>query len=129
MTNKAEELYKEKKYEDCISLFEQILQEEKKALVDIEKQLPEHQVKTIMLVFQKHFNLNQGTVLLDKSDFDIIKSVAHMEFIDKAFPKHVGSNRREISASEANVLCIIEATISYFISKDFFNKKPKFDYK
>ena len=35
MTNKAEELYKEKKYEDCISLFEQILQEEKKALVDI----------------------------------------------------------------------------------------------
>ena len=101
----------------------------KEALVNIEKQLPEHQLKTLMLVFEKHLNLNQGTVLLDKHDFDMIKSLAHREFLDKAFPKYVGSNRREISSSEANVLCIIEATMSYFIGKDYFNKKPKFDYK
>lgn len=101
----------------------------KKALADIEKQLPEHQVKTLMLVFQKHLNLNQGTMLMDKHDFDMIKSFAHREIIDKAFPKYVGSNRREISAQEANVLCIIEATISYLYSKDCLNKLPKFDYK
>ena len=35
MINKVEELYKEKKYEACIPVFEQILQEEQKALVDI----------------------------------------------------------------------------------------------
>ena len=108
---------------------EQLEQDIKEALVNIEKQLPEHQVKTLMLVFQKHLNLNQGTMLLDKGDFDMIRSFAHKEFLDKAFPKYVGSNRREISHTEANMLCIIEATISYLYSKDCLNKLPKFDYK
>ena len=108
---------------------EELKHDIKKAIKDIEDQLPEQKVKTMMLVFEKHLNLNQGTMLLDKNDYELIKSIAHREYIDKAFPKYLGKNLREVSAIEARVLCIIEATISYLISKDVFNRKPKFDYR
>lgn len=101
----------------------------REALESIDRQLPEHKIKTLMILFEKHLNLNQGTILLNKYDYDLIKSNATRELIDKAFPKYLGDNKREVSPQEANVLCIIEATIGYLHSKDCFNKTPKFDYR
>ena len=68
-------------------------------------------------------------VLLDKDDFEAIKSLALREYLDKSYPKYVGKDLREIGHDEANVLSIIEATMRFLETKDVFSKKPEFDYQ
>lgn len=96
---------------------------------NIEKQLPEARKKTLKLLIDKYAHLMSTPVLLDKYDFEMIKDHAHHFFVNSAFPKKVGSNRREITSYEANVLALIEGTISVLNSKECFKKLPKFDYR
>lgn len=99
------------------------------AVGGMEKQLDEHKVKTLMLIFEKHLNLNTGTFLLDKSDFDLIRSIAQQKVIDKSPTQYLGKNYREVSQNEFPQLCLMEATLDYLSSQNCFNKTPKFDYK
>lgn len=96
---------------------------------NIEKQLPEARRKTLKLLIDKYAHLNSTPVLLDKHDFDMIKDAAHKFFVQSAFPKRVGSNRREIGNYESNILSIIEGTIQVLNGKDCLKKLPKFDYR
>jgi hypothetical protein len=96
---------------------------------NIKTQLPETQRKTLLQLVDKYTHLLSTPVLLDKNDFDMIKSHALAFFVDSSFPKVVGSNKREISASEANVLSIVEGTIAVLGSKECFKKSPRFDYR
>lgn len=96
---------------------------------NIEKQLPESKVKTLRLLIDKYAHLSSTPVLLDKNDFEMIKSNAHRFFVDSSFPKKVGSNKREIGSDEANVLSIIEGTITMLNGRECFRKLPKFDYR
>ena len=85
--------------------------------------------KTLRLLMDKYVHLFSTPVLLDKHDFDMIKSHAHTFFVNSAFPKQIGSTRREVSNYEATTLSIIEGTISVLNSKECFKKLPKFDYR
>lgn len=96
---------------------------------NIEKQLPESKRKTLKMLIDKYAHLYSTPILLDKHDFDMIKSHAHLFFKDSNFPKLVGSNRREITQYEANILSLIEGTIIVLNNKECFKKLPKFDYK
>ena len=96
---------------------------------NIKGQLPEGQKKTLRLLIEKYAHLFSTPTLLDKNDFNMIKSHANTFFINSNFPKKVGSDRREISQYEANVLSIIEGTITVLNSKECFNRLPKFDYR
>lgn len=96
---------------------------------NIEKQLPESKRKTLKLLLDKYAHLYSTPVLLDKHDFDMVKSHAHSFFVNSAFPKRVGSDKREIGSYEANILSIIEGTISVLNSRECFKKLPKFDYR
>jgi hypothetical protein len=95
----------------------------------IEKQTPEGKRKTLKLLVDKYTHLLSTPILLDKHDFEMIKDSAHRFFLDSAFPKKVGLKKREIGTHEANVLSIIEGTISVLNGKDCFKKLPKFDYQ
>lgn len=92
-------------------------------------QTPEGKCKLLKLLIEKYVHLNTTECLLDKDDFERIKDHAHKFYINSSFPKRVGSKRREISSYEANVLSIIEGTISVLTGKDCFKKLAKFDYK
>ena len=96
---------------------------------NIEKQTAQDKRKTLLLLFDKYLHLFSTPVLLDKHDFEMIKDHARKFLIDSAFPKKVGTNRREISPSEANILSVIEGTIAVLNSKECLRKLPKFDYK
>lgn len=72
---------------------------------------------------------DEKEVLLDKKDYDQIKSFAQHDIINKSFPKHVGEERRELTADDARVVVIIEATLSFLKSKNLLEKDVKFDYK
>lgn len=96
---------------------------------NIEKQLPEAKKRTLKLLIDKYAHLMSTPVLLDKHDFDMIKDHAHKFFVSSGFPKKLGSNRREISGGEANILSIIEGTITVLNGKDCLKKLPKFDYR
>ena len=96
---------------------------------NIEKQLPDARKKTLKQLIDKYAHLFSTPVLLDKSDFDMIKDHAHRFFINSAFPKKVGANRREFTTYEANTVAVIEGTISVLNNKECFRKLPKFDYK
>jgi len=96
---------------------------------NIDKQLPEAKRKTLKLLIDKYAHLFSTPVLLDKHDFDMIKSHGQKFFVDSAFPKKVGSNRREIGTYEANILSIIEGTIMVLNGKECFKKIPRFDYR
>lgn len=96
---------------------------------NIEKQLPEARRRTLKLLIDKYAHLNSTPALLDKYDFDMIKDAAHKFFVSSAFPKKIGSNRREISGSDTNILSIIEGTIQVLNGKDCLKKLPKFDYR
>jgi hypothetical protein len=96
---------------------------------NIEKQSLEDQKKTLVVLIEKYVHLFSTPVLLDKHDFDMIKSHALMFYRDSAFPKFIGSKRQEISATEANVLSIIEGTIMRLNHQECFRKLPKFDYR
>lgn len=96
---------------------------------NIENQLPESKRKTLKLLIDKYAHLLSTPVLLDKHDFDMVKSHAQKFFVDTGFPKKVGSNRREISNSDANILSIIEGTITVLNGRECFRKMPKFDYR
>lgn len=95
----------------------------------IDGQTPEGKRKTLKLLIDKYAHLMSTPCLLDKHDFDMVKSHAHTFFVNSAFPKKVGSNRREISSYEANVLSIIEGTIAVLNGKDCLKKLAKFDYR
>jgi len=96
---------------------------------NIEKQLPEDRKKTLMQLMEKYMHLTSTPLLLDKYDFEMIKSHAHQFYVNSAFPKKVGTKKQEITATEANVLSIVEGTIHLLTGKEAFRKKPKFDYR
>lgn len=96
---------------------------------NIEGQLPEAQKKTLKLLIDKYAHLYSTPVMLDKGDFDTVRSLAHSFFINSGFPKYIGSKRREVTQYDANVLSIIEGTIGMLNSKECFKKLPKFDYR
>ena len=96
---------------------------------NIEKQLPDSRKKTLKLLIDKYAHLLSTPVLLDRHDFDMIKDAGTKFYVNSAFPKKVGSKRREISSTEANVLAIVEGTISVLNGKECFRKLPKFDYR
>lgn len=96
---------------------------------NIKGQLPESQRKTLKLLIDKYAHLYSTPVLLDKHDFDMVKSHAHRFLIDSAFPKKIGSNRREVGNYEANVLSVIEGTIMVLNGKECFKRLPRFDYR
>lgn len=96
---------------------------------NIEKQLPSDKNKTLRLLIEKYIHLYTVNVLLDKEDFEKVKDYAHRFLIDSAFPKYLGNKRREVSASEAQILSVIEGTIAVLNSKECFKKLPRFDYK
>ena len=94
-----------------------------------EKQTLEGKKKSLKMLIEKYVHLTTTDCLLDKHDFEMIKDHAHRFFINSAFPKKVGSNRREISSYEANVLSVIEGTITVLNGKDCLKKIAKFDYR
>lgn len=96
---------------------------------NIDGQLYESKKKTLKMLLDKYIHLYSAPVLLDKNDFEMIKSHAHTFYLNSSFPKTVGETRREISQYEANVLSIIEGTIDLLNSKECFKKLPKFDYR
>jgi urate oxidase len=112
-----------------MSVREQLDSEIYSLLKNIENQTIEDQRKTIILFMDKYIHLFSAPILLDKHDFDMVKSHAHAYIMEKAFPKYLGSKRREVSGTEANVLAIIEGTIIVLNSKECFKKLPKFDYR
>jgi hypothetical protein len=85
--------------------------------------------KALKILMEKYIHLSTADCLLDKHDFEMIKDHAHRFYINSAFPKKVGSNRREISSYEANALAIIEGTIQVLNGKDCLKKLAKFDYR
>jgi hypothetical protein len=96
---------------------------------NIEKQDSGDRKKTLRMLMDKYVHLFSTPVMLDKHDFDMIKSQAHSFFVNSAFPKKLGSNRREVSNYEATTLSVIEGTISVLNGKECFKKLPKFDYR
>lgn len=96
---------------------------------NIDKQLPESQRKTLKLLIDKYAHLYSVPILLDRNDFDMIRSYAHNFFTQNNFPKLVGAKRREIGVYEANTLSLIEGTFMLLNNKECFKKMPKFDYK
>jgi hypothetical protein len=96
---------------------------------NIEKQTTEDKKKTLILLMDKYIHLFSSPVLLDKYDFEMVKSHAHKFIVDRTFPKFVGPKRSEISSTEANVLAIIEGTIMVLNNKECLRKMPKFDYR
>ena len=97
---------------------------------NIEKQSEQDRKKTLRILMDKYVHLYSTPVLLDKHDFDMIKSHAHSFFVNSAFPKKVGGKyNREISGTESTALSIIEGTIMVLNGKECFKKFPKFDYR
>lgn len=96
---------------------------------NIERQLPEGKRKTLRMLIDKYAHLFSTPVMLDKHDFDMVRSHAHTFFINSTFPKFVGDSRREIDQYEASMLSIIEGTITVLNNKECFKKMPRFDYK
>ncbi len=96
---------------------------------NIEGQLPESKKKTLRNLIDKYAHLFSTPILLDKHDFDMIKDHAHKFIINSAFPKKIGTNRREVHPSEANILAVIEGTIIVLNGKECLRKLPKFDYR
>lgn len=96
---------------------------------NIEKQLPEARKKTLKLLIDKYAHLMSTPVMLDKHDYEMIRDSAQRFFINSAFPKYLGEKKRMVDSYEANVLSIIEGTITVLNSKECFKKLPKFDYR
>lgn len=96
---------------------------------EIEKMTPEGKKKSLKILIDKYAHLMSTPCILDKHDFDMIKDHAHKFFVNSAFPKKIGSNRREVSSYEANILSVIEGTISVLNSRDCLKKLAKFDYR
>jgi hypothetical protein len=103
---------------DILAFFEQI-----------EKQTDEGKRKSLKLFMEKYLHLTTTDCLLDKHDFEMVKDHAHRFYVNSAFPKKIGNNRREISSHEANVLAIIEGTIQVLNGRDCLKKIAKFDYR
>lgn len=95
----------------------------------IEKQLPESQKKTLMLLFDKYMHISTTPVKWVRRDFDMIKENATRLFIDSAFPKQFNNSYSKITAAEAANFCLIVSTIAYLNSQDCLKKLPKFDLK
>ena len=96
---------------------------------NIEKQDLADRKKTLRLLIDKYAHLFSAPVVLDKYDFDMIKSYALDFYKAHTFPKFVGSKRQEIHSSEANILSVIEGTIMRLNHQECLRKLPKFDYK
>jgi hypothetical protein len=96
---------------------------------NIEKQDPEDRKKTLKALLEKYAHISTVPCVLTKTDFDVVKDIAHNFFVKSAFPKQIGPNRREVHSSEGNVLAIIEGTISMLNSNDCFKRLPRFDYR
>lgn len=112
-----------------MSLKEQLSVEIDGFLNNSDKSLKQDKKKALLEIFDKYLNLNTSNILLDKSDFDAIKSQAVRLYVDRSFPKYVGPTKRVISSEEANILCLIESTISQLHLKECLKKLPKFDYR
>lgn len=96
---------------------------------NIETQDPTSRAKTLRQLIDKYAHLSTAPCILDKYDFNAVKEAAHNFYTRSAFPKKIGSNRQEICAIEANVLAIIEGTITVLNGKDCLKKIAKFDYR
>ena len=96
---------------------------------NIEKQTQEDKRKTLRLLLDKYLHLFSTPVVLDHYDFSMIKDHAHKFLINSAFPKKIGTNRKEVSHGESNILSVIEGTIMVLNGKECFKKLPKFDYR
>ena len=105
---------------------------------NVDKQLPDARKKTLRQLIDKYAHLFSTPVLLDKYDFDMVKSHAHTFLLNRAFPKKVSGSRktkpgdsevRMFTPEEASTLAIIEGTISVLNGKECFRKLPKFDYR
>ena len=98
-------------------------------LIGSEGQSFKDNTKALLELFNKHLDIFSTPVLLDKSDFDMIKSHAHTFMVNSQFPKCVGIKREKIDHNEANILAIIEGTIIVLNNKHFLRKLPKFYYR
>lgn len=96
---------------------------------NIEKQDRQDKHKTLRILLEKYAHITTASCSLDKSDFDTVRNEAHRFYVDKSFPKFLGSKRREIHSTENNILAIIEGTIIMLNSHDCLKKIPKFDYR
>lgn len=112
-----------------MSIKEQLEEDVAAFFRNIEGQLPESKKKTLMHLIDKYAHLFSAPILLTKHDFEMVKDHARRFLIDSAFPKKIGSNRQEVHPSEANILSIIEGTITVLNGKECLRKLPKFDYR
>ncbi len=112
-----------------MSLKEDLEQDITQFFREIDDMLPEGKKKHLKLLFDKYCHISTSDVLFDKSDLDMIKSLAHSRWLDKAGRAYLGKKRIEVSGGDIDVLRMVEGTIVYLNSKDCLKKLPKFDYK
>jgi hypothetical protein len=108
---------------------EQLEEDVQDFLENMNKLLPDTRAKVLMTLVDKYIHLSTAPVALGKADFEMVKDHAHRFYISSSFPKFLGSAKREIDGSEANILAIIEGTITMLNSNECLKKLPKFDYR
>lgn len=112
-----------------MSIKEQLEEDVSAFFENIEGQLPEARKRTLLNLIDKYAHLFSTPIMLTKYDFEMIKDHARKFLINSAFPKKIGSNRGEVHPSEANILSVIEGTITVLNGKECLRKLPKFDYR
>lgn len=76
-------------------------------------------------IFDKHFVLSEGDLVLNKHDFNKIVSDSKRIMSSMTLPAVIGSS--SVDAHEVNVLACIEAAVQVLNSKGAFRRLPKFN--
>ena len=112
-----------------MTLKESVESDIRKFLNDIEDQSLDDKIRTLRLLMDKYIHLTTADLLLEKYDFEMIKSGAITLYTEKKWPKKLGKYEDDIVGNEVPKVCLIESTITYLNSKDCLKKLPKFNYK
>lgn len=79
----------------------------------------------LMAIFQKHIVLNEGDLLLNEHDFNVIMGLASSKYKEMGLPVLIG--RKKLLPNEATNLALIDAVVELLNSKGAIKRLPFFD--
>ena len=83
--------------------------------------------RLLTAMFEKHFVLNEGELVVTRFEFANIQSAAKSEFVRQPVPMRFSN--AEVSGHELTHIAMFESIISYLNSKNALRRQPNLDIK